>query len=196
VKIQNICAGLLASGASKRFGNGNKLLAQLEGRALVSHAATMLKTLPFMRHVAICPPDELDLQELLTSHGFEIIVNPTAAEGQSASVKLAARAAIAVNASGVLIALGDMPFVPQAHFIALADRLNPQKSVFVVASRIEGTDVRRPPACFDQTQFGSILKSDGDAGARQLTAQAQSVPSTAHFLKDFDRTVDFSSPSL
>jgi molybdenum cofactor cytidylyltransferase len=191
VNIQNICAALLASGASKRFGSGNKLLAQLYGRPLVAHAATTLRALPFMHHVAICPPDELELHRLLAGHGFEIIINAAADEGLSASVRLAVDAAVSANANGLLIALADMPFVPPEHFSALSRCLKSQKSIVAVASNIEGTNASLPPACFDQTQFETLLESSGDAGARHLTAQAKWISSTAHFLKDFDRTSDF-----
>jgi molybdenum cofactor cytidylyltransferase len=131
------------------------------------------------------------LQRLLADHGFEIIINAAADVGQSTSVRLAVDAAISASASGLLIALADMPFVPPEHFSTLAHRLNSQNSIVAVASNVEGTNVSLPPACFDQTQFETLLESSGDAGARHLTAQAEYVSSTAHFLKDFDRASDF-----
>lgn len=179
---------LLAAGASHRFGTSNKLLAIWHGKPLIIHAAQTLRRIPAYRHIAICPPDDIALHDTLMSAGFEICINTKAHEGQSASVRMAAQLAIECSADALLIALGDMPNVPSAHYTALINGITEGQ---IMASRKSGGGANMPPAYFGKDAILNLLEARGDKGARDIIATATPIITAADILRDFDTAADF-----
>ncbi len=191
MQIESLSLALLAAGGSTRYGPGNKLLGSLNGKPLIAHAALTLSGMSFFEQVAICRAEDIEIHSLLEAAGYRIVINPNAADGQSTSVKAAAQAALSCGAAGLMIALGDMPAVPESHFRALADALDPAFGRDVTASLCAATNIRQPPACFAKSQLEALLKSQGDKGARNIIATAHCVTASAEALKDYDRPGDF-----
>ena len=148
---------VLAAGASRRFGRDDKLLAGLDGRALVDHAlqALQLARLDARAVVAHAP----GVADLARARGIAVIEVATGGV-QSDSLRAAVGHAQAIGASRLLIMLGDMPGVS----VGDLDRLLAGP---IDLARCTGDgDLAMPPAVFPAAWFDRLSTAQGDAGAR------------------------------
>ena len=99
---------LLASGASRRFG-ANKLVASLDGRAVVRWSAEALVSAVDATFVVVPAQSDAIRAALrgLPVHGVE---NADAPEGMGSSIR-AGVAALPAEAEAVVITLGDQPLI-------------------------------------------------------------------------------------
>lgn len=181
-----LAAVLLAAGRSTRFGQADKIAADLAGLPLGLHAARALAALPLDARYVVTASDVIDWP------GFSPIRNDRPEDGMARSIALGVAAARASGATAILVALADMPFVPPAHHARLlalhrgADTL--------VAS---GDGVRRmPPALFGERWLPMLEALTGDAGARSLLARADLVTAPPDWLADIDRPSDLDQARL
>lgn len=154
---------LLAAGRGTRFGGG-KLAAKLGGKAVAVHAAERLGALPFAHKFAVVNEQTPDLP------GFERLAITPMDAPQSRSLAIAVAAAKAAGARGVMVALADMPLVPESHVRALVKAFDGDR----VASR--NGAVIMPPALFGAQHFDALMALDGDRGAGALLRDAPSIP--------------------
>lgn len=173
-----IGVALLAAGASRRFGEADKLAADFHGLPLGAHAARAIPLDRFARAWLVADRGS----PAWAPPGFEVLVNACAEEGMSLSVALAAKAAQAARLDALLIALADMPFVPSEHFQELAFAISDHGSS--ATSALGST--RMPPAIFGSAHFKSLSRLSGDRGARGLLAGATIVPCPPEWLVDID----------
>lgn len=176
---------LLAAGHGRRFGQGNKLLADWHGTPVVVHAAQALRG---------AAPDQLiavvrDARVAALLPGFRIVM-AREAESMSDSLRLGLAAA---QADKALIVLGDMPAVPPAHLAALVRACAPDRAA---ASAWHAPDKLRPgvPACLPRAMFAAARRIRGDQGARELLADATLLPLPEGAGQDIDRPEDLSAP--
>ena len=177
---------LLAAGASRRFGEADKLAADFKGRPLGEHAALAIPVEQFERAWVITSASDHPCEPEWRARRFEPLVNPRASEGMGTSVALAAKVAKEASLDGLMIALADMPLVPPSHFEALIDEWDASEPI-VVSARGEA---RMPPALFSSGQFKDLQQSSGDQGARVLIAQGLVVSCPPEWLKDIDQPED------
>ena len=111
-------------------------------------------------------------------------INASAHEGMGTSVALAARLALEADCKALLIALGDMPLVPGAHFLALVRRANDIVEEASIISQI--CETRTPPAVFGCAHFLTLADLGGDTGARRLLQKGEVVPCPPEWLEDID----------
>ncbi len=174
---------LLAAGKSRRFGTGNKLLANLNGRPLVSYAADSLRASSCDELIAVVADSEV--AKLLAD--FKP-VSPTGATMLSSSIRSGIRYAQEHGAARALLVLGDMPNVTPMHLsevLALATTLQ-------AAASTDGVR-RSPPACFPACEFARLTEIDGDRGASDLLAslpKSQLAVAAPNELRDVDRPED------
>lgn len=185
-----VSAILLAAGRSSRFGAADKLMAPLGGMPVALHVARAIAELAPARRIAICPDSDGALAQMLAGEGFDIIANPDAERGLSASLRLGIAAAEAGSGQAALLCLADMPFVRAGHLAALLARFDPDDAP-VVASGRDG--VPMPPALFARSRFPALSDARGDSGGRALLASAVLVPAPAGQLGDIDRPGDLPS---
>ncbi|MEM1051389.1 MAG: nucleotidyltransferase family protein [Pseudomonadota bacterium] len=178
---------LLAAGASRRFGEADKLAVDFRGERLGEHAALALAGVGYVQGWVITSAPDHPCERTWRSCGFTPLINPNAHKGMGTSVALAAKVAEQASLDGLLIALGDMPLVPQEHFEALIDVWDVSEPIVVSAKG----DVRMPPALFSSGQFKALQQSTGDQGARVLIEQGLAIPCPPGWLKDVDRPEDF-----
>jgi xanthine dehydrogenase accessory factor len=183
---------LLAAGASSRFEAGDKLLAPLSGETVLTRAARLRAEVSHHRAIAICAPDQPKRQALLTELGWDIVINPDAALGQSTSLKCALNEVQADDAiDQVLILLGDMPNLPVAHLHKLLAAAEGADS-HAVMSDVEG--VLSPPAVFKRSTFADLAEITGDRGAKavfkRLRSGAITLPLKASEAIDIDQVSD------
>ncbi len=182
VDRRKLGVALLAAGASRRFGDQDKLAQMFRGRRLGEHAAVAVPMQSFDQAWVVGAHRGHACEGAWQDCGFEIVVNPNAADGMGTSVALAARLAIKAGHDALLIALADMPFVPREHFSALIDAV--ATSSAIAASATDSS--RLPPAVFGRDHFGALASATGDTGARAILSQGQVIACPREWLIDID----------
>jgi len=157
-------ACILASGASVRFGQANKLLSAFKGRPLITHSIENVHAAGFDRVFCIVPERDTQLQKVCIAGGAELLLNTEPQRGQSQSLVLAAKQALKLKVSSMLIALGDMPLVSPQHFINL--RSSMAEDDLVISS--DGELYYGSPVLFGTSFFQQLLDLRGDQGAKAL----------------------------
>jgi molybdenum cofactor cytidylyltransferase len=153
-------AVLLAAGAGTRFvGPGHKLLAEVRGRPVVSHALEAMV--------------ESDVGDCIVVHGAidlssvvdepMLVHNPDWVSGQRSSVEIALRFAADHGYDCVVIGLGDQPFVSADAWRSVAEADGD-----IVVATYDG--VRGNPVKLDKSvwELFRVTDGDADAGARTL----------------------------
>lgn len=171
---------LLAAGRSRRFGDTDKLLAPLRGRAVLDHAADTMRRLPLDARFAVTASP--DVEDRLAD--FRVVRNDAPEAGQGESLALGAAAARAWGATRLLVMLGDMPFVTVDHCLEVLARCAPERAA---ASRRGAAPL--PPAAFPLRDIRALQRIDGDRGARTLIRslpEAGLVAAPAAELEDID----------
>ena len=138
---------------------------------LVGNQPMLLATLAiyqqvFGRILVVLRPDD-SIAELIPED-VEIVPSPNAAEGLSQSIKAGVSAAL--NASWVVIGLGDMPFIKCETLIAMQSALQAGASARIV--RVRHRSRFGNPTGFTRDYFPMLLKLTGDTGASQVLKQS------------------------
>ena len=171
---------LLAAGQSKRFGAGDKIAVPLNGMPLGLHAAQTLRGLPLASRFVVTNTSDLDWS------GWTIVRNGQPEAGIGRSIAIGTAAARTAGATAILLALGDMPFVPASHFERLLSYYRGPDSL---AASGDGQH-RMPPALSGARWFDTLEALCGDRGARGLLDQAALVETLPDHLADVDSTDD------
>lgn len=175
---------LLAAGWSRRFGAGDKLLAPLAGKPLVSHPARALRGLAPDILIAVTSSARVAAE----LDGFQIVTPDGARTAQSASLRAGIARASDLGAERALVVLGDMPMVGTA----LMGRILARCTAISPSAACDG-DCLKPPVCWPRSCFPALLALQGDAGARTLL---RGLPlerleyATVGELRDIDTTQD------
>lgn len=158
---------LLASGLSRRYGRKDKLLARLDGRPLVGHAADVLAHLPSLTRIAVCPPERKELRDTLTDrYRFVLALNKKPKQGLGHSIAIGAQVALQFKPDAIVMCMGDMPFIEGWLIMALLSRLGDADVVHAGAvGRVH------PPTAFGPACFAQLCELDGDDGARPIIMQ-------------------------
>lgn len=170
---------LLAAGASRRFGEADKLLAPLGGRPLLAHAAAAMLAAPLDVRIAVISNPAL----VLHLEGFHVVRTPPGGQADSLRAGLAA----AGTPERLLVALGDMPDVTAAH---LARVLKTATDDGAAASHDGAAAL--PPACFPRSLLPALCGLSGDRGAGSLLRglpPERLIPAPG-LLRDVDRPED------
>lgn len=183
---------VLAAGASRRFPNGNKLIAPYGGRPLISHILRTVERLDVHRRIIVTgPPYRRDILAVLRDHpGWHEVFNADAGDGMGASI--AAGAAHLAGSEGVFICPGDMPGMQPLDFHAVATLSTGAESI----CRPSFAGQLGHPVLFGQAYYDHLRTLTGIWGARGLMDSfASRVVSyeadDARVVKDFDRPDDF-----
>ena len=154
---------LLAAGAATRFGS-QKLLARLpDGRRMVETSATNVLTACAGNVVAVTRRDD-ELIEVLESTGCRIVINEHAEQGMGTSI--AVGVAASADATGWLIALGDMPWIRVDTVATLVDALRESGGTKIVVPVFSGQ--RGHPVGFTGNYRARLQSLTGDSGAREI----------------------------
>lgn len=110
---------ILAAGQSRRFGDDDKLLADLQGKPLAQAVIDCCAHLNPDHKIAVLDSESAVRRILFERQGFAVVENTDPGRGQHISVKIGVQKACALGADTVMIMLADMPFVSAAHCAAL-----------------------------------------------------------------------------
>ena len=188
-----LTAILLAAGRGRRFdpaGKRNKLLQRLPDGELVVAASARKLLAVFPRVVAVVPPDDGGVGEVLRQLGCEVTVCLDADSGMGLSLAHAIRHSLDGQppGQGWLVALGDMPFVAPSTLHALGAAI--EAGAAIAAPLFEGR--RGNPVAFGAQHRDELLALDGDQGARRLL---QNSPVATIDVPDAGILRDIDSPS-
>lgn len=183
-KPLRIGAAVLAAGASRRFGEEDKLAQPFRGRPLGEH---VVEAIPVDR---IAEDDRWIVVSRLghpcatawQAAGFQSVVNTDAMQGIGTSVSTAGMLAIDADLDGLIIALADMPLVPREHFGALIDAFADPSDIVCSSNGAS----RTPPAIIGSEHFSALAQQSGDTGARDLLARGQTIDCPSEWLIDID----------
>lgn len=159
-----IVAAVLAAGRSARMGELNKMLAEVEGTAMIVRAVRATLESRADETVVVTGHEAPAVRDALRGYDVRFVHNPDFADGMSTSVRAAVGAA--GKAAGVIVALGDMPDVTSDHIDRLIDAFAPDRGHSVVVPTFEGQ--RGNPVLWGAAHFSPMKKLRGDRGARRL----------------------------
>ncbi|WP_379551502.1 nucleotidyltransferase family protein [Qipengyuania sp. DGS5-3] len=179
-----LAIAVLAAGASRRFGDTDKLTAPFRGKMLGLHACDTLREIEAHHRWVITSKGGHPCEGGWRDAGFEPAVNPEAALGMGTSVALAAQMAMAEHADALIICLADMPLVPAEHFASIIAKVQNRGEGYIAATGYN--EVRIPPACFAKGWFTPLTQISGDKGAREFLARGAAVPCAQELLIDID----------
>ncbi len=164
-----IAAIILAAGQSRRMGPSNKLLADVEGKAMVAHVADAVQASQARPMLAVVGHQAADVRAALAGHEIMVVDNPDHAEGISASLKQGLRA-LPRGVDGAIICLGDMPRVSAGQIDRLIAAFNPVEGRAICVPTFNGK--RGNPVLFARRFFEEMEAVSGDVGARHLIGEA------------------------
>ena len=156
---------LLAGGTSTRFGEANKLLAELDGEPLVRHAACTLLRADLSGVIAVLGYEAGAVEAALEDLGVRTVRNPDYEVGLSTSVVRGIEAARESGADAAVFLPGDMPGVDPATVGLLVEAHRTGLGT-ALAAAYEGR--RGNPVLFDSDRFEALLELEGDVGGRPV----------------------------
>jgi molybdenum cofactor cytidylyltransferase len=187
-----IAAILLAAGESKRFGAPKLLQAVGGGPAVIMLSAETLQhargdeLVDVLIAVVDKPKHESGTALTLSRSGFKCVVSPGGGMGHSLAAGVAA---VADDASAILVVLGDEPFIPEDVIPQLLARFN-SGGAHIVVPRYRGE--RGHPVLFGRAAFPELLALGGDQGARSVIDRD---PSRVAFVDlDLPKPADVDTP--
>jgi len=185
IPLEDSVVVLLCAGLSERFGQDNKLLAVLDGKPLVAHAAELCTRISRAGRIAVVPPREPALRTLLIELGFDLVVNPHPQAGKDSSLRLGLGRALARDPRGVLVLLGDMPHINLAHLAALSAAANDE----IAAISSAGGHVS-PPTLIPAEAARRVITTL-DRSVREGLGRPAEVAAPPSLLADYDLPEQF-----
>lgn len=193
--MQGWSALILAAGAGRRFGaneRGGKLLADLGGVPVVRRVAERVLGAGFAEMVVVTGAGGASLRSGLEGLSCRFVDASDWAEGMAASLR-AGIAALAADAPGACVFLGDMPLVP----VSLCAALIAAAEAAGYAARPRLADRPGHPVAFTRAAFADLMMLEGDKGATALLAARGDVAyldtADSGVLFDIDTPADLSA---
>lgn len=189
MRTERIAAVLLAAGTSSRFGEDDKLMADLRGKPLAAHVLETIASMAFAELIAVVRPIEHApvIHRKLDRRGYTIIVNDQPEDGISGSIVRAVEHVMPNNKiRGILVCLADMPDVPQTHYNRICLAAQDIRSVVASSDSFSAS----PPAFIGRKHFPELLALKGDQGARALLSQGIQIETMGNILHDIDTPED------
>lgn len=184
---------LLAAGSSTRFGSHKLLhrLADNQTKTMAELAARqLLDALP--DSIAVIREHDTALKTLFAELGIPTVTNANAHLGMSSSIACGVNSR--PDATGWLIALADMPYIPSSVISRVAQALH-QNSL--LAAPIYNGE-RGHPVGFSRRLFNELVSLQGDVGAKSIIERHRSElrlleVNDAAILRDIDRKADLTN---
>ena len=158
-------AVVLAAGRSSRMGGPNKLMALFDGRPLVRLTAETASASRAGEVVVVTGHQDARVLAALSGLTVRPAHNRDFASGLASSLKTGIRA-IAPEADGALIMLGDMPGLTTGDLDRLISAFNKSGGAAIVRATHGGK--RGNPVILPRALFPEVMKLEGDTGARHI----------------------------
>ena len=167
--LGQVAALVLAAGRSSRMGGANKLLATIDGGALIRHVVRQPLAAGISEVLVVTGHDAEQIRSALAGEPVSFVHNPRFEQGLASSLA-AGLALLGARASGVVVCLGDMPRVRSAHIVALLRAFEAGSGHAICAPFHAGR--RGNPVLWPARCFSHLSRLQGDLGGRALLEQA------------------------
>ena len=159
----SIAACVLAAGQSTRMGRDNKLLSSLKGKTLLQHVLHSIQDSGINDICVITGHESEQVSESISKFNVNIIHNKNYLTGLSTSIGLGVDN-LSKQTDGVLICLGDMPFISATTIkkIIAAFKSNDD----IVVPTFCGQDGN--PLLWSRSYFAKLKNLKGDRGAKYI----------------------------
>jgi molybdenum cofactor cytidylyltransferase len=164
-RAPRIAALVLAAGQSRRMGRNNKLLAEIDGIAMVRRTAENILQSRARPVIAVTGHERERTEATLDGLDLSFAHNTAYADGLSTSMK-AGIAALDEDVDGILVCLGDMPRVSPETVDKLISAFDPLEGRAICVPTWRGK--RGNPVLWARRFFEEMMDVSGDVGARHL----------------------------
>ncbi len=181
---------LLAAGQASRMGAGgpHKLLAEFDGVPLVRRSAMVALGTRASSVTIVTGHRHQEILAALEGLDLQYVYNPDYASGMAGSLVTGFKTDQAQHADGVLVMNADMPRITSGNLDALIKAFWDAKCDAVVRAAAYGRGGN--PAVLPRSLYRSVLRLQGDVGARHLIETAGTpvidVPIDERSLLDVD----------
>jgi len=159
----SVFALVLAAGESSRFG-ATKQLAEYDGATLVGRAVRLAEDVCVDRTILVVGSDwKRVLAACGPLSGF-FVRNDNYKSGMASSIACGVNS-VAHSADAVLLLMADQPLLTVEHLSALINEWLEAPNEIVIS---EYSGVKGPPVVFPAHCFDSLMKLEGDQGARSI----------------------------
>ncbi len=191
-----VYAILLAAGVSRRFDDGNKLLADVGGKPMVRHVAEGLNESRADGIIVVTGFEKNKIKRALKGLDVQLVENRHYHYGLASSLRTGI-GALPDDADGAMICLADMPALTTAvidTLIQVFRKLGGEKIVFPRRT----DDGQGNPVIWPSKFFDKLMSLTGDAGAKHVLEQnidsAEGLKVTASkVLDDIDTPEDLAA---
>ena len=154
-----ISAILLGAGQSKRMGV-DKLSLPWGRRTVIEHCFNTLLRSDVQELVVVLGIRNQGIKDLFQGRKVKVVINPNSNKGMSTSIRRGIEA-LRPRSGGILIALGDQPFVKRRTINVLIHAFDQREGGIIVPS-FRGR--RGHPVIFARKYKGELLNLEGDVG--------------------------------
>jgi molybdenum cofactor cytidylyltransferase len=187
----NIAAVLLAAGASKRFGENNKLLSDLGGKPLIRRVAEAV-VCSGVEIVVVTGCDRLLIEKALEGLPLRFAHNLNWESGMGSSIAVGIMA-LGQQTQGAFVVPGDLPFLT-------SDLIKDLMTVFMesrealITYPTTSKGKQRNPALWPRRFFPSLAALSGSLGAKQLLQNCEDAQKQARVF-DESAYIDIDAPT-
>lgn len=164
-----IAAVVLAAGASRRFGEDNKLLARFDDMALIEHVISALNEAGFEKIVVVTGWDRDGVERALAGRDVRFAHNPSWEAGMGGSIGTGI-AALDEATRAALVLPGDMPCLGSRLVSALLAAFDAAGGALVVYPTTRDGE-QRNPVVWPRRYFAALQALPPDAGAKAMLRQ-------------------------
>jgi molybdenum cofactor cytidylyltransferase len=168
-----IAALVLAAGRSRRFGARNKLLADLEGRAVLARTVAAVTAAEFDETMVVTGPDHDAIEQVLREAPVRLVRCANERDGIGLSIATGI-VALRSDLEGVAILPGDMPLMTTATLRKIADEFVSHQGQRIVHAA-DGQGAQRNPVLWPRIFFSELMSLQGDRGAKIMIRDAVTV---------------------
>jgi molybdenum cofactor cytidylyltransferase len=187
-----VAAVLLAAGASRRFGEDNKLLAHIDGRTLLERIVNTLTIAGISDIVVVTGHDRAAVEAALRGRPVRFVHNASWDTGMGSSIA-AGVAALDADVIGCFIVPGDVGLLPPALVSDLVTAFQQRQHDGIVYPTTAGGE-QRNPVLWPRRHFGALLALPQDKGAKALlqlvASECVPVVADAAAISDIDTPAD------
>ena len=160
-----IGAIILAGGCSRRMGGANKLLMNVGSKPVLQHVIEAVVRSQARPIMLVTGHDRENVERLEACDTVQTVHNPDFEAGMSASLRCGVRA-LQEGMEGLLICLGDMPFVGSELLDRMIAAFDPGHRREIVVPVFNGQ--RGNPVLIGSRFFPELLRITGDVGAKRI----------------------------